>query len=76
MRRMHTAVRINEVIVERSHDARLILINLPGPPRRESGYENCILSLHSQPFSFVTCLEMHFLVVVHVFRFESCSIVV
>ena len=42
---MHTAVRINEVIVERSHDARLILINLPGPPKRESGYENCILSV-------------------------------
>lgn len=40
VRRMHTAVRINEVIVERSHDARLILINLPGPPKRESGYEN------------------------------------
>lgn len=45
VRRMHTAVRINEVIVERSHDARLILINLPGPPKRESGYENCILLL-------------------------------
>ncbi|XP_067930214.1 solute carrier family 12 member 4-like isoform X2 [Watersipora subatra] len=40
VRRMHTAVRINEVIVERSHDAKLILINLPGPPKRESGYEN------------------------------------
>ncbi|KAF6038581.1 SLC12A4 [Bugula neritina] len=40
VRRMHTAVRINEVIVERSHDAKLILINLPGPPKKEAGYEN------------------------------------
>ena len=51
VRRMHTAVRINEVIVERSHDARLILINLPGPPKRESGYENCILFCNDTVFS-------------------------
>jgi len=55
---MHTAVRINEVIVERSHDAKLILINLPGPPKKEAGYENCILScakLRIFPFYF-TCI--------------------
>lgn len=40
VRRMHTAVRLNEVIVQKSHDARLVLINLPGPPKNESGYEN------------------------------------
>ncbi|XP_043272459.1 solute carrier family 12 member 7 isoform X2 [Venturia canescens] len=43
VRRMHTAVKLNEVIVDRSHDAQLVILNLPGPPRdtrmeRESNY--------------------------------------
>ncbi|XP_072940439.1 solute carrier family 12 member 4 isoform X1 [Epargyreus clarus] len=43
VRRMHTAVKLNEVIVTRSHDAQLVILNLPGPPRdtkleRESNY--------------------------------------
>lgn len=41
---MHTAVRINSVIEQKSHEAKLVLINLPGPPSRETGYENCILT--------------------------------
>lgn len=40
---MHTAVRLNEVIVEKSHDAQLVVINLPGPPKNSDGDENCIL---------------------------------
>lgn len=43
VRRMHTAVKLNEVIVNRSHDARLVLLNMPGPPRNAEGDENCIL---------------------------------
>uniref|UniRef100_A0A672L2C1 Solute carrier family 12 member 6 n=1 Tax=Sinocyclocheilus grahami TaxID=75366 RepID=A0A672L2C1_SINGR len=31
VRRMHTAVKLNEVIVNKSHDARLVLLNMPGP---------------------------------------------
>lgn len=42
VRRMHTAVKLNEVIVNRSHDARLVLLNMPGPPRNTDGDENCI----------------------------------
>ncbi|XP_053620979.1 solute carrier family 12 member 4 isoform X3 [Plodia interpunctella] len=43
VRRMHTAVKLNEVIVTRSHDSQLVILNLPGPPRdtkfeRESNY--------------------------------------
>jgi len=43
IRRMHTAVKLNEVIVNKSHDAQLVILNLPGPPRdtkieRESNY--------------------------------------
>ncbi|XP_049831713.1 solute carrier family 12 member 6 isoform X1 [Schistocerca gregaria] len=43
VRRMHTAVKLNEVIVNRSHDAQLVILNLPGPPRdtkieKESNY--------------------------------------
>ncbi|KAF5282131.1 hypothetical protein FQA39_LY17687 [Lamprigera yunnana] len=33
VRRMHTAVKLNEVIVNRSHDAQLVILNLPGPPK-------------------------------------------
>ncbi|KAJ7312012.1 hypothetical protein JRQ81_006341 [Phrynocephalus forsythii] len=43
VRRMHTAVKLNEVIVTRSHDARLVLLNMPGPPKNTDGDENCIL---------------------------------
>nr|CAD7593392.1 unnamed protein product [Timema genevievae] len=44
VRRMHTAVKLNEVIVNKSHDAQLVILNLPGPPRdtkpeRESNFE-------------------------------------
>jgi potassium/chloride transporter 4/5/6 len=43
VRRMHTAVKLNEVIVNKSHEAQLVILNLPGPPRdtkieRESNY--------------------------------------
>ncbi|XP_078731882.1 solute carrier family 12 member 4-like [Lampetra fluviatilis] len=40
VRRMHTAVKLNEVIVSRSHDSRLVLLNMPGPPRNPHGNEN------------------------------------
>ena len=33
VRRMHTAVRLNEVIVEKSHEAKLVILNLPSPPK-------------------------------------------
>lgn len=43
IRRMHTAVKLNEVIVNRSHQAKLVILNLPGPPKgvepqREANY--------------------------------------
>lgn len=44
MRRMHTAVKLNEVIVNKSHEAKLVLLNMPGPPRNPEGDENCIFS--------------------------------
>ena len=61
---MHTAVKLNEVIVNKSHDAQLVILNLPGPPRdtkieRES---NCILSLHVYKFLYNGC----FLYILHI----------
>ena len=41
---MHTAVRLNEVIIQKSHEAKLVILNLPAPPKNESGELNCILS--------------------------------
>lgn len=40
VRRMHTAIKLNEVIVTKSHDARLVLLNMPGPPKNPEGDEN------------------------------------
>uniref|UniRef100_A0A6Q2Y7M1 Solute carrier family 12 member 7b n=1 Tax=Esox lucius TaxID=8010 RepID=A0A6Q2Y7M1_ESOLU len=40
VRRMHTAVRLNEVVVNRSQGAHLVLLNMPGPPKNRGGDEN------------------------------------
>ena len=36
LRRMHNAVKLNEVIVTESHDAQLVILNLPGPPKKDT----------------------------------------
>nr|XP_057907523.1 solute carrier family 12 member 5b isoform X3 [Doryrhamphus excisus] len=33
VRRMHTALRLNEVITKKSKEAKLVLLNMPGPPK-------------------------------------------
>lgn len=43
VRRMHTALRLNEVILKKSSEAKLVLLNMPGPPKNRTGDENCIL---------------------------------
>lgn len=45
VRRMHTALRLNEVILKKSSEAKLVLLNMPGPPKNRTGDENCILSI-------------------------------
>ncbi|XP_058870316.1 solute carrier family 12 member 7-like isoform X2 [Acipenser ruthenus] len=40
VRRMHTAVKLNEVVVNKSQDAHLVLLNMPGPPKNKCGDEN------------------------------------
>uniref|UniRef100_A0A667WI48 Solute carrier family 12 member 5a n=1 Tax=Myripristis murdjan TaxID=586833 RepID=A0A667WI48_9TELE len=40
VRRMHTALRLNEVIVKKSSEAKLVLLNMPGPPKNRTGDEN------------------------------------
>uniref|UniRef100_A0A672N984 Solute carrier family 12 member 5-like n=1 Tax=Sinocyclocheilus grahami TaxID=75366 RepID=A0A672N984_SINGR len=40
LRRMHTALRLNEVIIKKSQEARLVLLNMPGPPKNRTGDEN------------------------------------
>uniref|UniRef100_A0A673Y1E1 Solute carrier family 12 member 5-like n=1 Tax=Salmo trutta TaxID=8032 RepID=A0A673Y1E1_SALTR len=40
VRRMHTALRLNGVIVKKSSEAKLVLLNMPGPPKNRAGDEN------------------------------------
>uniref|UniRef100_A0A8C7JT95 Solute carrier family 12 member 7 n=1 Tax=Oncorhynchus kisutch TaxID=8019 RepID=A0A8C7JT95_ONCKI len=40
VRRMHTAVKLNEVVVNKSQGAQLVLLNMPGPPKTKGGDEN------------------------------------
>ncbi|XP_051825762.1 solute carrier family 12 member 7 isoform X1 [Antechinus flavipes] len=40
VRRMHTAVKLNEVVLSKSQDAQLVLLNMPGPPKNRQGDEN------------------------------------
>ncbi|XP_061569742.1 solute carrier family 12 member 7 isoform X3 [Cololabis saira] len=40
VRRMHTAVKLNEVVVNKSQGAHLVLLNMPGPPRNRGGDES------------------------------------
>ena len=45
IRRMNTSVKLNELIINKSHDAALVIVNLPGPPPNKPDEENCILTL-------------------------------
>lgn len=45
LQRMNTSVKLNELIVTHSHDASLVIINLPGPPGNPDSEQNCILIL-------------------------------
>ncbi|CAO2592041.1 Solute carrier family 12 member 7 [Lemmus lemmus] len=40
VRRMHTAVKLNGVVLNKSQDAQLVLLNMPGPPKNHQGDEN------------------------------------
>ncbi|XP_061591860.1 solute carrier family 12 member 5b [Cololabis saira] len=40
VRRMNTAMRLNEVITKKSKEAKLVLLNMPGPPKNRMGEEN------------------------------------
>ena len=42
MRRMTTAIRLNQVIRQHSTDAKLIIVNMPKPPKDEDGEKSCI----------------------------------
>lgn len=49
---MHTALRLNEVIMKKSKEAKLVLLNMPGPPKNRVGNENCILDCSNCTVAF------------------------
>lgn len=50
VRRMHTAVKLNGVVLNKSQHAQLVLLNMPGPPKNRKGDENCILCYTASVF--------------------------
>ncbi|XP_078120934.1 solute carrier family 12 member 7-like isoform X2 [Sander vitreus] len=40
VRRMHTAVKLNEAVLKKSRDSQLVLLNMPGPPKNKKGDDN------------------------------------
>lgn len=71
VRRMHTAVKLNEVIVNKSQDAQLVIMNLPGPPKdinpaRES---NCKLITLKIPGSVNQLINLIFYHLLFYFRY-------
>ncbi|UYV78085.1 hypothetical protein LAZ67_16000051 [Cordylochernes scorpioides] len=48
--RMNTAIRLNEVIVQQSHNAQLVILNLPGFPDTQNAEANCILIVLMEAF--------------------------
>ncbi|KAM8850834.1 solute carrier family 12 member 7-like isoform 2-T2 [Spinachia spinachia] len=40
VRRMHTAVKLNEVVLIKSRKSQLVLLNMPGPPKNKKGDDN------------------------------------
>uniref|UniRef100_A0A8D2MXP9 Solute carrier family 12 member 7 n=1 Tax=Zonotrichia albicollis TaxID=44394 RepID=A0A8D2MXP9_ZONAL len=70
VRRMHTAVKLNGVVLNKSQHAQLVLLNMPGPPKNRKGDENCILYCIDSIFleienyifcdSAITCWDNHY----------------
>lgn len=63
---MHTAVKLNEVIVNKSYEAQLVILNLPSPPKdtRMEREANCILSLTKKVdlgVVFIIIIIIHYL---------------
>eukprot|EP00118_Oscarella_pearsei_P002328 m.10248 g.10248 ORF g.10248 m.10248 type:complete len:1083 (+) comp22073_c0_seq3:74-3322(+) len=40
VRRMNTSVKLNEIIMQKSHGSKLVILNLPGPPSAQRDEEN------------------------------------
>lgn len=55
---MHTAVKLNEVVLNKSQGAQLVLLNMPGPPKNRGGDENCILKAAAVNILCVTSYQM------------------
>ena len=45
VRRMTTAIHLNQVLRQHSTDAKLVIVNMPKPPKDEDGEKTCILSV-------------------------------
>jgi len=61
VRRMHTAVRLNEAIVNKSHEAKLVILNLPSPPKTIGPDRDASCKYTVLEFSIRSLIRMIFL---------------
>ncbi|XP_039864188.1 solute carrier family 12 member 5b isoform X2 [Simochromis diagramma] len=62
VRRMHTAMRLNEVITKKSKEAKLVLLNMPGPPKNRTNQTNPMHNAVYRDYPFFT--DIHFMIFV------------
>ncbi|XP_076734330.1 solute carrier family 12 member 5 isoform X2 [Maylandia zebra] len=62
VRRMHTAMRLNEVITKKSKEAKLVLLNMPGPPKNRTNQTNPMHNAVYRNYPFF--IDIHFMIFV------------
>jgi hypothetical protein len=70
---MHTAVKLNEAIVAKSHEAKLVILNLPGPPKVMGKDKDCSCKSFVLPSYWLSAHLCGLLLVIGKDKYCSCK---
>ena len=51
-------MKLNEAIVAKSHDAKLVILNLPGPPKTVGKDKDCSCKFYSYDSAFLPFISI------------------